>query len=652
MTTRSSHDDPIERLAARQVDYETLPLLEKVVMLQEMQAILKNLTMSDVVTMLGELDAQRMGLSLDTTEGQREANLSALTYIMAYQDALKRLLKTHQNHSIAKKLPRSPDSAAFFPQRQHHVNNLGEDAVGAETKGQTTTILQTFPLDSSDKISPFAACKVDLWLQPDTPFQPLALEEFFVDNHTTDSIKKDGHDGGKNGCMVVLGAGNHCFLSTIDCLHGLFQCNRVVYLKHHAVRNHHDPFLRILFRPIMERGYFDTELDTTTNRSQQIVNHPSVAHVHITGGKAVHDAIVWGRSSFVAHRNESTRILKAKMTSELGCVTPWIVAPNQPWTKKQLQSHVQHLFASIYSNAGANCNSPKVVVLPKDWPHAKEFVDILCQEMAKHPLPLAYYPGSKERWNSFRQAYPTLSKVYGDDSPSTILKRKLSIRPDGAALLPWLVVDGISVDLSTESGRTAAAHEYAFVTEPFAPVLTIAYTVDSQLSTAVALANDYLYGSLSCTLVAPESNNNKEVEQAIADLRYGTVAVNLWSGMAYLAPGGTWGAYPGEQLENVQSGIGQVHNYYCIRHVAKTVLRVPFMDPLASSRKPDVGAIKEYRAFGNLLLQPGPFAIANVVAVMVTGYELPRNLFSLTHLGVGIAVAVVVAAAMPVVRKW
>lgn len=253
-------------------------------------------------------------------------------------------------------------------------------------------------------------------------------------------------------------------------------------MKHHPIRNYHDDLLRKILQPLIVRGYFDAEIDTgSIVRNQEIVYHPTVSHVHLTGGKVAHDAIVWGS---VGHQRDKP-VLKAQITSELGCVTPWIVAP-QEWTPKQLNHQVKLLFASMYSGAGANCNSPKVVILTKDWPHAKDFVKRLCLEMEINSVPLSYYPGAKERWDKFRKAYPDAAE-YGDISTKVAKDRQLKAT---AVLLPWLVVDNIVVDLKTASGRQAAESVFAFRNEPFALVVSIAYVDD--LQTAVTLANDYL----------------------------------------------------------------------------------------------------------------------------------------------------------------
>ncbi|MEO0801239.1 MAG: hypothetical protein AAFY57_03040 [Cyanobacteria bacterium J06642_2] len=67
------------------------------------------------------------------------------------------------------------------------------------------------------------------------------------------------------------------------------------------------------------------------------------------------------------------------------------------------------------------------------------------------------------------------------------------------------------------------------------------------------------------------------MEQAIADLRYGTVAVNLWAAaVGYLMMSATWRAFPGRALDDTQSGRGVVHNAYLFDRPQKSVIRAPF----------------------------------------------------------------------------
>ena len=90
--------------------------------------------------------------------------------------------------------------------------------------------------------------------------------------------------------------------------------------------------------------------------------------------------------------------------------------------------------------------------------------------------------------------------------------------------------------------------------------------------------NTRLFGKLSCTLLAHPSIEEPVVEKAVTDLEYGAVCLNAWSAMAVSCPMASWGAFPGERLEEVESGIGVVNNYLLYDHVEKTVFRTPFVD--------------------------------------------------------------------------
>jgi aldehyde dehydrogenase (NAD(P)+) len=65
-------------------------------------------------------------------------------------------------------------------------------------------------------------------------------------------------------------------------------------------------------------------------------------------------------------------------------------------------------------------------------------------------------------------------------------------------------------------------------------------------------------------------------DRAVADLEYGTVAINQWSAMSYALAVAPWGAYPGHTRDAVGSGIGVVHNTQMLDRVIKTVLVAPF----------------------------------------------------------------------------
>ena len=81
----------------------------------------------------------------------------------------------------------------------------------------------------------------------------------------------------------------------------------------------------------------------------------------------------------------------------------------------------------------------------------------------------------------------------------------------------------------------------------------------------MAFANERLWGTLGASIIVHPKSLEDPAGQAggrpaIADLRYGTVAVNHWSAMNFLIGASPWGAYPGHTIDDVQSGIGWVHN--------------------------------------------------------------------------------------------
>jgi hypothetical protein len=62
----------------------------------------------------------------------------------------------------------------------------------------------------------------------------------------------------------------------------------------------------------------------------------------------------------------------------------------------------------------------------------------------------------------------------------------------------------------------------------------------------------------------------------VADLRYGTVAVNHWSALGFALGVTTWGAFPGHPRNDIASGTDVVHNTLMFSRAEKTVVRAPF----------------------------------------------------------------------------
>ena len=96
------------------------------------------------------------------------------------------------------------------------------------------------------------------------------------------------------------------------------------------------------------------------------------------------------------------------------------------------------------------------------------------------------------------------------------------------------------------------------------------------LDAAVAFANDRLAGTLSAGIhIHPRTQEAlaDRFERSVAEMRYGTVGINAWTGTIFGMPGGSWGAFPGHTLADIGSGMGVVHNALLLdpEHVERTV---------------------------------------------------------------------------------
>ncbi len=442
-------------------------------------------------------------------------------------------------------------------------------------------IVQVFPVDRADKFTPegMSGCTGEVWL-----------------NAELESARENASAEGS--VCLVLGAGNQSFLAFGDVLYQLFVEGSVCLLKHHPLRDFSAQYFNEIFADLIDAGFF-AACQVDLEETHTLLHSPLVDRVHMTGGTKTHDAIVWGKSPELQQQNKAagTPVLNKPMSSELGCVTPWIVVPGTEWTDKEIGHMAGHLVAAFVAQNSCNCLSPKLVVLDKDWPQYAQFIEAVRVRLQNTPTPPPHYPGAADRYRGFAEAYP-VAQLEMIPSPG---HRGMS-EHDLGACLPWLLVH-----LDKESDT------YALQNEAFSPVLAI-YTVstnndaDSFVNTAVPFVNETVWGSLSCTLIAHPFVDAETVEQAISELRYGSVGVNTWTATMYATSGMTWGAYPGDDLANVASGRGIVRNSYALRGVEKSVFRCPFQSTsqLVIGRNGTHGrTAAQFRAIRQMFVRPG-----------------------------------------------
>ncbi|PWV76408.1 aldehyde dehydrogenase (NAD(P)+) [Nocardia neocaledoniensis] len=349
------------------------------------------------------------------------------------------------------------------------------------------------------------------------------------------------------GVGAVLGAGNIMSIAPLDTLYELYANNRVVALKLNPITDPLLPVFRAIFAPFIELGVVRI-LTGGAPEGGYLVNHPQVAHVHMTGGAPTHDAIVWGAGAEGAERKKTgTPALAKPITSELGGVAPCIVVPGD-WSAADLKFQAEHVATQRLHNGGYNCVAAQTVVVSADWPLREQFLTELRAAIDRAPARPAYYPGSDGRVAGALESYPG------------------SARANGRVLVEDL-----------PAGDTPLLR-----TEYFSPVLGVVSlpgTGADFLRNAVDFANDELMGTLGANIIVDPATVKElgaQLDTAVENLRYGTVAVNAWTGLAFLTPRASWGAFPGHTLDDIQSGIGVVHNAFLLDDVERTVVRGPF----------------------------------------------------------------------------
>jgi aldehyde dehydrogenase (NAD(P)+) len=354
-----------------------------------------------------------------------------------------------------------------------------------------------------------------------------------------------------HGVGVVLGAGNITSIPPLDVIYEIFANNRAVLLKLNPVMNDMEDVFRRALAPLIDRGFLRI-VQGGGEAGSYIVHHKDVSHVHITGSAATHDVIVWGPGAAGADRRaRNTPLLQKEITSELGGVAPIIIVPGK-WSDADLRFQAEHAASMRLHNGGYNCIAGQIVVVSSDWPQRAAFLEQLRSALNRTPARKPWYPGSDARVAAAAAAYPKAEPV----------------GPDKTRLLIDITADDDASTLLT--------------TETFSPVLGVVDvpgTGQAFLDAAVSTVNDDFLGTLGANLIidpATKKSLGAGFLDAVARMRYGTIAINAWTGFSFLAAGAPWGAYPGHEIHDVQSGIGVVHNGMLIESTERTVLTGAF----------------------------------------------------------------------------
>ena len=355
------------------------------------------------------------------------------------------------------------------------------------------------------------------------------------------------------GIVLVLGAGNIFSIAPLDALYMLYADNRVVALKLNPITDPLKPLFEKIFAPFIEIGAIEI-LSGSIELGTTLIEHAGVSAVHMTGSENTHDAIMWGPGDEGrANKAAGTPKLTKPMSSELGGVAPAIIVPGK-WSKADLEFQAQHVATQRLHNSGSNCIAAQMVVLSSDWDQKDDFLKALQKAFTDAPERPAWYPGSHDRVATARGTHPGCAVETGGTAERTLL---------------------VGLDINDEN-------EPAFSAEYFAPVLGVTElpgTGVDFLRHAVETANSNLRGTLGANIIISPATRKQigaEFEDIIADLLYGTIAINAWTAVGYLTANATWGAFPGHPLDDIQSGHGVVHNALLIAKPERTVVQGPF----------------------------------------------------------------------------
>jgi acyl-CoA reductase-like NAD-dependent aldehyde dehydrogenase len=408
--------------------------------------------------------------------------------------------------------------------------------------------VQVFPGDSFDRLM-YPGTRMDVWMQPE-------IDETSLPGSVASAYRADRRPEGR--VALVLGAGNVASIGPMDLLYKLFVENQAVVLKMHPVNDYLGPLVERAFRPLIDAGYLRVVYGDAAE-GQYLIHHAAVDEVHMTGSTTVHDRIVWGDTpeEQALRRAAATPKVTKRITSELGCVTPTIVVPGR-WSDDEIQYQAENVATMVAHSASCTCTSAKLIVTWRGWPQRRAFLDRIAETLSRYPARLAYYPGAAARYASFMDAYPQSHRLASASGNTLASATIYDIDP-------------------------AVARDLAFREESWSPVLaeTCLDAGDEAefLSGAVRFCNERIFGTLSAGLIvqpATRAQLGSHVDRAVAELRYGTVAVNHWSAVSFGLAVAPWGAYPGHTLEEIVSGIGVVHNTLMFDRPLKSVLWGPF----------------------------------------------------------------------------
>jgi aldehyde dehydrogenase (NAD(P)+) len=390
--------------------------------------------------------------------------------------------------------------------------------------------------------------RAEVWMQPGVT--PANLRDTMAVR-----FKQDREGTGK--VALVLGAGNIASIAPLDVLYELVVKGCVCILKMNPVNDYLGPFLEEVFDAFVQRGFVRFAYGGV-DVGQYLTAHDRVDEIHVTGAESTYDAIVFGGGpEGEARRRRDEPITTKRVTAELGGVGPTLVVPG-PWSEADVAFQAEHIATQKMHNGGFNCIAAQVLVMPRGWEWAEPLLQGVEKTLRELEPRVPYYPGAADRVDAVRRAYPRAEGLDpGDAAPTRLLVR----------------------DVEAERGEGEPAFRTEFFCGALAQTWLDADSPEGFLRRAIAFANESCHGTLGANLIihpATVEALGPVFEDLIAELRYGTIGINAWSGVGFLLARAAWGAHPGHTRTAIGSGRGVVHNALMFDRPQKTVVRAPF----------------------------------------------------------------------------
>lgn len=444
-------------------------------------------------------------------------------------------------------------------------------AVESHRNGQI--VAQVFPSSLSDRLL-LPGTMAEVWMQPGVTLENLPA------NQASFYQKRPEH----GSVCLVLGAGNVSMLVPSDFLYKLFVEGKVVLLKLNPVNAYLESVLEKAFQSLIRRGLLKI-VQGGVEEGTYLCHHPLVGEIHTTGSDKTYEDVMFGPGEEGAQRKARRQpLLEKRFTGELGNVTPIIVVPGQ-WSQDDIRAQAERISRWMVINAGFNCLTPRVVIQWAGWSQREALNQAIRDVLQTIKTRKAYYPGAVQRFQDYIAAHPEARPVGSVSQPG---------------YLPWAYIPGLD---------PASQDDICFKNESFCGVLSeTAIEAESEeafVEKAVQFANHTLWGNLTATLVVhPESLKEKLyadcVESAIEHLHYGMVLINQFAGIGFMALTTTWGAFPGNHIDDIQSGVGVTSNVLMFDRPQKSVVRSPFRlspDPFAIHARTLIDFAKQLAAF-------------------------------------------------------